>query len=170
MINQKAFFNNWEEFYQRYVLVFNLIVVITLVPFGWMYLQLESGSFEPYFEDDQLRWLGAVVLFFVAAAGLYRSYATYRDRIAGINKGIPVKHKLLTYYNIQINKFIRYELIAIVALAGMLLFQPVIFAIFYIFILFVFSLDWPKYTKVVEHLRLTKDEQALLEAKEPLPD
>lgn len=170
MIHQKAFFTNWEEFYQRYVLVFNLIVVITLVPFGWMYLQLENGSFEPYFQEDKLRWAGALVLFLVAGFGLYKSYATYRDRIASIDRALSVKQKLLVYYNIQISKFIWYELTAIVALVGMLSFQPVVFAVFYIFILFVFSLDWPKYTKVVEHLRLTKEEQALLESRESLPD
>ena len=162
-------FNNWNEFYQRYVLIFNLIVVVSLVPFGWMYLQLEHGLFQPYFSDSTTQWVGAGAMLPLIAYGLLRSFREARRNILAIPRDWSVRNKLAQYYKLQMRKFIMYEVMAIVSLAGMLMFQPIAFAIFYIFILFVFSLDWPKYVKVVEHLRLSKEEQEVLATSEVLP-
>jgi hypothetical protein len=169
MSNQTTTFSNWNAFYQRYVLIFNVIVVISLVPFGWMYLQLEHGLFQPYFSNGSTQWIGAGVMLPIIAYGLLRSYKDAQKNILAIPRDFSVRNKLANYYKLQMRKFVIYEMMAIVSLVGMLIFQPIVFAIFYIFILFVFSLDWPKYVKVVEHLRLSKEEQEVLATSEVLP-
>jgi hypothetical protein len=161
-------FKNWFEFYQQYVLIYNLIIVISLVPFGWMYLQIEAGNFSPLINENWIQWIGVIIWGGICLYLIYRSYNLARSRIIKIQGEETVKTKLSVYFNIQMSKFVWYELIAMLTLVGMVLFQPVVFAVLYLFILFVFSLDWPKYTKVVHHLQLNQEEQDLLESEEEL--
>lgn len=168
MFKSTDFFNNWYEYYQRYVLIFNLIVVISLLPFGWIYIEFEQGGIQPFFQNPWMQGVGILLMGAVGVWQLHRGYFGTRVLIRQIDKSATVKNKLRRYYEFQMRKFVRYELIAVLCILGMLLFHMVFFAIFYLFIIFLFSLDWPKYTKVVQHLRLNKEEQAQLESIEPL--
>ena len=149
--------------------MFNLIIVVSLIPFGWVYLQVDQGNFREFITDPIINWIGAGVFFIGGGFLLWRAYKVAQEQMLEIPRSESVRHKLQAYYEIQIRKFVQYELVSFIALVGMVLFQPTFFAIWYLFILFVFSLDWPKYDKVVRHLRLSKEEQELLAKTDILP-
>jgi hypothetical protein len=165
MTNIKAF-DSWYSFHQQLVLVFNLIIVVTLVPFGWIYLQVDSGRFEPYFSELWIRFVGALFLFGGASWIIWKSYRGGNEALKDYDQGLTIGQKLRYYYQVQIRKFLRYELACVLIVAGMYFFEPLLFAIAYLFVLFVFSLDWPKYDKVVLQMKFTKEDREVLEQKD----
>ena len=168
MFRSEGFITNWDGFYQRYVLVFNLIVAGPMAPFGWLYLRLEMGDLAPLVSSDIGRWSGSGLLCALSGYLVYMGYRGARKRIVALQGAGSLRSRLAGYYQIQLTKFFRYDLVTVLLLLGMVLFQPVVFAIGYLFMLFMFSLDWPSYTRVVHHLQLNRADQALLESGAPL--
>ena len=156
-------FKNWSEFYQKINLVFNAIIAFSLLPFGWVYLELERGVKRP----PLLEGTGLMVLsgafFVLIVLLLWRADKTYKRDLPAISRALPLGEKLMAYYQLQVRKFIWFEGAAVLALIITFVSKNFLFVLVYIFILFLFSLGRPKYDRVVEQLRLTKDEQKLLE-------
>lgn len=162
-------FDNWYTFYKQYVQTYNLIIVVSLVPFCWLYVQLDKQLLEPVVPDGIVNVIGSIFLGIACAFGLWTSFRTAKTKLKAINSETAIREKLKQYYRIQMDKFIQYEIVSVMLLISMWLFQPVLFASSYLFVLFLFSLDWPKFDKVAKHLNLTRSEQDLLAKTQLLP-
>lgn len=166
----KREFRNWSEFYQRISFLFNAIIAFTLLPFGWVYLELvEEESKEAIIGGDLLWVFNALFLSGVAIV-LYLAQQQFVRSMKSLSKSQSIRSKLKAYYTFSIRKYVFNEFAAILALVATYLSQQILFAIVYIFILFIFSLSRPKFDRVVQQLSLSKEEEEILAKSDELPE
>ena len=59
-------FTNWSDFYRHINLVFNAIIAVSLLPFGWVYLEIESaGMGSSILVDDQILYFNSISLILI---------------------------------------------------------------------------------------------------------
>ena len=165
----KKGFNNWSEFYQRISLIFHGIIAFSLLPFAWFYLELDSGLGEPVLKDTYLIIFNVLILVGIVLI-LYFSHQQFTGTLRSLRKSQSVRSKLQVYFDASLRKFIINEFAAVVALIGMVVGQEILFAVVYVFILFIFSLSRPRFDKVTQQLSLSKEEKELLAGSENLPE
>lgn len=165
----KKGFKNWSEFYQRISLLFNGIIAFSLLPFAWAYLELDQGFGTPLLGGVALIIFN-VVIFVGIVVVLYFAHIQFVKSLKTLKKSQSVRSKLQLYYSVSVRKYITNELAAILALGGTIISQEILFAVVYVFILFVFSLSRPRFDKVSEQLSLSDEEKELLATSDELPE
>ncbi len=161
-------FKNWNAFYQQFSLVYHGIIAFSLLPFGWAFLEIEKGSGGLRLLDGNNLIVFDAVLGLIIGMTLLVTYRRTKLAIDSISVELNVKAKLGEYYRIKLLRFFIYEGMAIVCLIAAYGNGDYFFVLVYLLILFTFSMDRPRYDKVVGELRLSKKEQAELEKGEDL--
>lgn len=154
-------FDNWSSFYQKISLVFNGIIALSLLPFAWVYLELEQFRRQTYFEGTSLLVFEVLSTLLIAVL-IYWGYSKFNSDLKKIDSEDSLSVKLGRYYKISVARYAIYEMAAIICLSLTYFAQELFFAVLYAFILFMFSLARPKYDNVVLHLRLSDEEKQLL--------
>ncbi len=154
-------FNNWSSFYKKLTLIFNAIVAFSLLPFAFLYLELEKYRRPTYFTGVELLVFEGLCLIVIGVI-LFWAHTGFKKSLRDQDKEQGLKSKLIFYYRIAIKRYIIYELAAIICLAATYFAQELFFAVVYIFILFILSLARPKYDNVVMHLQLNEEEKQIL--------
>ena len=159
----KRSFKNWTDFYQRLTLVFNAIIAFSLLPFAWVFLELERWGGGLQLISGTGLYIFEGILLILMGFGLNWAHRQGNQAIAAIPRKVILREKLIAYYQIQVRRLLFFEAIAVLALAATYVNSDYLFVLAYVFILFLFSLNRPRYDKVVQELRLSKEEQKVLE-------
>lgn len=154
-------FENWAAFYQRINMIFHSVIGLTLLPFAWVYLELEQRARSPLLSLDY-PYLVYVGVGLMVGILLYKTYQKTRDSIATINPKIRLQEKLNLYYEISVRHYLILGTCSLICLMFTFLLQGYFFAIYYIFILFLFSLHRPRYDHIIKKLKLTDKETEVL--------
>lgn len=161
-------FKNWNAFYQQFSLVYHGIIAFSLLPFGWVFLDIEKGSGGLQLLDGNRLLIFDLVLGLIIGLTLLATYQRTKQSIDNIEVDNFVRVKLGLYYRIKLLRFFIYEGMAIVCIIAAFANGDFFFVLAYLFILFMFSLDRPRYDKVVGELKLNKKEQQQLESENDL--
>ncbi len=105
---------------------------------------------------------GALLLFIGFV--LNWAHRQAKQSITSIPVKMGLKEKLHTYYQIQVRRLVFFEATAVLALIATFINSDYLFVFAYVFILFLFSMNRPKYDKVVGELKLNKEERKALES------
>lgn len=162
-------YKSWTEFYQRYMLIYNAIIAFSLFPFVWIFLELERGSGGQNLLSGTILYIFDGVMASILGGALKWIHSHSKKRVKDVNASMDLGLKLGAYEKIKSQKFILFELIAVAAMAFTYLNSDYVFVIFYLFILFLFSIDRPRYEHIVKDLQLSKEEQSIIEQGGDLP-
>jgi hypothetical protein len=162
-------FRNWNEFYQRINLFFHGIIAFSLIPFAYVYLDMEKNKDVVALAQGYEKVILNLVVVVVVVLMVYLAEFRLRNNLKQIPKDLTLREKLRQYLAIQSRKYIYLESAAVVALGATLLTRDYAFVFVYVFILFLFSLSRPKYDRIVTQLNLSKEEQAYLESGKDIP-
>ncbi len=160
----KKRFKNWSEFYQRINLVFNGIIAFSLLPFAWVFLELERGGGGLSIITGWSRYVFQASVLIMIGLGLNWAHRSGKKAIEAIPVKMTLRDKLWEYYQVQVRKLILFEATAVLALIATYINSDYLFVFAYVFILFLFSMNRPRYDKVVDELKLSKKERKLLES------
>lgn len=161
-------FQNWSEFYKKISLFFNGIVAFSLLPFAWIYLEVEQYPQEPIAEGSMLIVIQILVIGLISLI-IYYAHNQFKKGLENEEiRQMELYEKLSYYFGIAVRRYMIYEVAAIICMVSTYLTQTLLFAVVYIFVLFIFSLARPRYDNVVLHLRLSKEEKEKLTADNDL--
>ena len=156
---------NWEEFYRKLHTYFNGIIAISLLPFVFLFLELDTGeAVAAKVPDSWNTWL-IILLTIPIAIILFITHRRSVLAIGQIDESTPLKDKLTRYLQIQTKRFLMMEVASVLCVAGLYFSNNYLFVFIYVFILFLFSLIRPAYDSIVRQLKLTKKERAVIESK-----
>lgn len=144
-------FKDWTTFYQQINFVFNAIIGITLLPFAWVFLELEKSHIEPKIIIES-PWMIYVPITLLMGWYLNRSFQLTKKSISEIPRDQDERIKYQQYYQIQLRHYLILGIASAICLVFTYLLQVYFFAVLYIFILFLFSLNRPKYDRIYKDL------------------
>ena len=146
-------FKNWSEFYQRMTLIFHGIIAFSLLRFAWVFLEMERGSGGLSIVTGWSKYIFQISVSLIIGLVLNWANRSGKKAMLEIPIEITVKDKLWEYYQIQTRKLIFFEATAVLALLATYINSDYFFVFVYVIVLFLFSMNRPKYDKVVEELR-----------------
>ncbi len=161
-------FKNWHVFYQQITMIYNGIIAFSLLPFAWIFLEIEKGSGGLDLLLGRQLWVFDIVLSAIVGYVLWTTYRRSRITPENIPPEMKLRAKLSQYYSIKVNKFLIYESMALVAMIATYVNSDYFFVLIYVFILFLFSLDRPRYDRVVKEMNLSAEEKKQLESGDDL--
>ena len=152
----------WDRFYQRLNMTFHGVVAVSLIPFAWVFLEMQKEYPEGPLVDGQSAFLLKTGLFLAALAIWFLAYKAHRTLPEKISVHESIPQKLKTYLQLKLGFYGLLESSGILALVGLYVLEDHLFTAVYLVVLFAFSLSRPTYDKVVQELRLNKDEEEKL--------
>ncbi len=151
-------FKNWADYHQRLNLIFHGIVAMTMLPFVWLYLEIDSGNRGGVIDDSVVLVLFLIICLSLAAtAYIYRS----KQLIEALSK-LTLRSKLESYMRLQIVSYALLEGSALFATIAFYLTANYLFVVVYIAVLFVFSLFRPQLDRTCRELKLNSEQRSIL--------
>ena len=154
----KKKYNRWERFYNQLSLVFHGVIAVSLIPFGWAFLETQRESPDPPMVEGALfstiKWVFILLSLGVMISSFFysRNLGFQSDQEEEIDELLKVyKHKKLVDYAIL-------ETASLVAFLGLLITKDQLFSFLYVAVLFMFSFKRPTYDRVTNELGLSDDE------------
>lgn len=162
----KKKFNNWTDFYRKINFAFNGIIAASLVPFGWLLLEMQSNSkFVSAITDDLLPFIVLAVILLMSILLIWVVKSSNREMI-NIPNDDGIGRKLGLFYRIFLRQYLIMELIGLNAIVGLFFTRHYLFVCAYLGVLFWFSRIRPTYDFVVRNLLLKDDQIAQLASEE----
>ncbi|MEQ9230789.1 MAG: hypothetical protein RIF46_08890 [Cyclobacteriaceae bacterium] len=159
-------FKNWSEFHQRLNLIFHAIVAITMLPFVWLYLEIDSGNRSGLISDSVV-----TVLFVIISLSLASTAYLYRKKQLSETLTRPsLRSKLEAYMKLQIVSYALLEGSALFSTIAFYLTANYLFVVIYVAVLFVFSLFRPQLDRTCRELKLNNEERNLLAERTDIPE
>ena len=109
-------FKNWSEFYQRMTLIFHGIIAFSLLPFAWVFLEMERGSGGLSIVTGWSKYIFQISVSLIIGLVLNWANRSGKKAMVEIRIEMTVKDKLWEYYQIQTKKLIFFEATAVLAL------------------------------------------------------
>jgi hypothetical protein len=157
-------FKTWTDYHHRINLVFHAIVAFTLLPFTWIFLQIDSATREKLTQD----WF---IMFLLALPSLSLAFTAdvVGKKLVGEAVAKPtLREKLDAYFRAQVVMYAMLETGAIFATIAFYITTHYLFVVVYVLLLFVFSLKRPTLDKVSRELLLPKAEREVLANREEI--
>ncbi|MFY0690248.1 MAG: hypothetical protein JXQ90_23945 [Cyclobacteriaceae bacterium] len=152
-------FKSWSSFYQRINLVFNALIAISLLPFAYLYLEMQSAANRQPMIDSSYALAIQIVGLVVVIVLLFIAHSRSKRDFDSLNMDQDLSGKLQQYYQTQLVRYVLMELSAVLSFAIVFLLRDFLFIAVYVIILFWFSFVRPTYENVCKSLRLSKDER-----------
>ena len=160
-----SIFKTWTDFHHRLNLIFHAIVAVTMLPFVWLFLEVDANGKEGVLTDSVV-----VVLFLMVCLSLTGTAYMYKKKqLEEAGKKSNLRAKLDAYLRVQVANYALLEGAALFATLAFYLTASYIFVVVYIFILFVFSLSRPNLERACRELYLDKEERELLVDRKEIP-
>lgn len=160
-----SIFKTWTDFHHRLNLIFHAIVAVTMLPFVWLFLEVDANGKEGVLTDNVV-----FILFLVICLSLTGTAYMYKKKqLEEASKKLNLRAKLDAYLRVQVANYALLEGAALFATLAFYLTASYIFVVVYIFILFVFSLSRPNLERTCRELYLDKEERGLLGDREEIP-
>jgi hypothetical protein len=157
-------FKNWTDYHHRLNLIFHAIVAVTMLPFVWLFLEIDTDRRSGAMTDPVL-----IGLFIAICTSLTVTAFIYKKKqiTEAINQS-TLRQKMIVYQRVLVVNYLLLEGAAIFATLAFYLTANYLFAVIYIFILFVFSLGRPHLDKACRDLYLNMSEREILIEREEI--
>ena len=158
-------FKTWTDYHHKLNLIFHAIVAITMLPFVWLFLEIDSNEQNGIIID-----IAIVTLFTLVCLSLTGTAYIYKKKqLEGVRNKSSLRIKLEMYLWVLIVNYSLLEGGALFATLAFYLTANYVFVVVYLFILFVFSLSRPNLDRTCRELYLNKEERELLINLEEIP-
>ncbi|MEO9966096.1 MAG: hypothetical protein ABJF11_09925 [Reichenbachiella sp.] len=160
-------YKNGEEYYNKIYLLFNALIAVSLLPFGYLLLLRQTGSLQsqvPY----PLNPLLVVVLILSAAALIYQSYRSFSNFVQSDKTESTLREKLNEYRSESFRKYMAYLLASLILVCGLFLTANGLFIVAYIATTILLSLKRPTLNTIIEDLQLSEEDQKVLIEKKTI--
>ena len=159
-------FKNWTDYQQRLNFIFHAIVAVTMLPFVWLYLEIDTDRREGVFDDPVI-----LILFLLICISLSLTSFLYKKKqLETIPNSNSMRDKLINYQRIMIVAYALIEGAALFATIAFYLTANYVFVLVYISTLFAFSLGRPSLDRISRDLKLSKENREVLINRDPIPD
>ena len=151
-------FKTWTDYHHKLNLIFHAIVAVTMLPFVWLFLEIDSNGQTGVISD-----IASIVLFALVSLSLTGAAYIYKKKcLEEIGRKSDLRAKLEAYLKILVVNYALLEGGALFATLAFYLTASYVFVVVYLFILLVFSLSRPNLDRTCRELYLNKEERALL--------
>ncbi len=153
---------SWPDFHHRINLVYHGIIALSLFPFAFIFLNIDSGvSKTPLIASTWLAVLhiGTIPLI---TGSFFMVWRHSEKNLSRINENSDIRKRIISYFKFQTRRYLLLELGAIICLLGMWLSLNYLYIILYLIALVQFSLLRPSQDKVIRDLKFTKEERERL--------
>ena len=158
-------FKTWTDYHHKLNLIFHAIVAITMLPFVWLFLEIDSNEQNGIIID-----IAIVTLFTLVCLSLTGTAYIYKKKqLEGVRNKSGLRIKLEMYLWVLIVNYALLEGGALFATLAFYLTANYVFVVVYLLILFVFSLSRPNLDRTCRELYLNKEERELLINLEEIP-
>lgn len=161
-------YKNGEEFFFKYNQLFHVVLAISLLPFGIIWLAKKRG-FQLEMPSDIIQYAGYAVLGLVIFFLLYRSFRDYKESYKTYSKDWTLREKLDFFYRINYKKYLYLGIATVIAVVGYLVDKSYFFIIIYVFLLFSMSVGRPAERKIEKELAMSKEEKEVFRKKQDIP-
>ena len=159
-------FKNWTDYQQRLNFIFHAIVAVTMLPFVWLYLEIDTDRREGVFDDPVI-----LILFLLICISLSLTSFLYKKKqLETIPHSNSLRDKLINYQRIMIVAYALLEGAALFATIAFYLTANYVFVLVYISALFAFSLGRPSLDRISRDLKLSKESREILINRDQIPD
>ena len=153
----KLQYKNGEEFFLKYNQFFHLVIALSLLPFGLIWLAKKKG-FELEVPSEAVGYvlyavLGGLILFL-----FFRSMRSYKTGYKDFSKEWTLREKLDFFYSSNYKKYLGLGIATLIAVAGYLVDTSYFFIFVYVLLLFSMSIGRPAERKIEKELALSKEE------------
>ncbi len=160
-----SIFKTWTDYHHRLNLIFHAIVAITMLPFVWLFLEIDANGREGLLTD-----IVVILLFLLVCLSLTLTAFIYKKKHLKEAAGnSTLRSKLEAYLRVQIVNYALLEGSALFATLAFFLTASYLFVVAYILVLFVFSMNRPNLDRVSRELFLSKKERELLIDRKEIP-
>lgn len=153
----KLNYKNGEEFFLKYNQFFHLVIALSLLPFGLIWLARKKG-YELVLPSETVGYVVYVVLGGLILFLYIYSIRSYRAGYKDFSKQWTLRQKLDFFYASNYRKYTGLGIATLVAVGGYLVDQSYFFVFAYILLLFSMSIGRPAERKIEKELALTKEE------------
>ena len=154
----KKKYNKWEKFYNQLSLVFHGVIAVSLIPFGWAFLETQREFPDPPMIEgslfDTIKW----VLILLSLGIMVSSFLYSRNLIFQSGREKNISELLKVYKDKKLVDYAILESASLVAFLGLLITKDQLFSFLYVAILFMFSFKRPTYDRVTSELGLSDSE------------
>jgi hypothetical protein len=158
-------FKNWADYLQRLNLIFHAIVAVTMLPFVWLYLEIDTEQRTGAFDDPVI-----LILFFLVCLSLAGTSILYKKKqLQVFSFQSSLREKLIDYQRVMIVVYALLEGSAVFATIAFYLTANYLFVFVYLLILFGFSLGRPTLDRISRELKLSSEDKNLLVNREDIP-
>lgn len=158
-------FKTGEDFYHKIYLRFNGLVALVLIPFGYMILEMQSGTELDQVNNLYVNWLLVILLSIAGGLILHKSKKRFINDLEIATKQETLRQKLELYLSIANRKFLNFALASLIFDAGLYLTGSPIMIVAFVVAMILISLGRPTLDLIVRELRLNKIEQQVLRDK-----
>lgn len=153
-----ASYNNWEQFYHKYNLIFNGLVALPLLPFAFLFLETQKEFPEAPLLEGTSSWVLMGVATAIGGVAVFLSYRWKGEMPAIFKDYDSVREKLDAYISFKLKQFLILEVPAVCAMIGLYLTKEQFFTVLYIAVLAIYSLSRPTFDGVVRELGVSAKE------------
>jgi hypothetical protein len=155
-------FKETEGFINKLRLIVYGLLAIPLLLFVVLYLRTNRGEdIEPLMAESLV--LPVAALMIVSGVGLIiAAYFIFRRRLKQLRQEPMLSIKFNGYYKAIIVKFSLFEAALVLSVAGLMITGVQLFVVLFVLVIFVFSVENPSMRKLLNHLRINKNEKEML--------
>lgn len=160
-----SIFKTWTDYHHRLNLLFHAIVAVTMLPFVWLFLEVDANGREAVVSD-----IVVTILFLLICLSLAGTAHIFKKKqLTDASQKSTLRLKLDSYLRIQLANYALLEGSALFATLAFYLTASYVFVVVYIFLLFVFSLSRPNLERTCRELSIDKEEKDLLADRKDIP-
>lgn len=153
----KLQYKNGEEFFLKYNQFFHLVIALSLLPFGLIWLAKKKG-FEIVLPSETVAYVIYAVLGSLIVLLFIRAMRGYKASFKDFAKEWTLREKLDFFYASNFKKYIGLGVATLIAVAGYLVDTSYFFIFAYVLLLFSMSIGRPAERKIEKELALSKEE------------
>ena len=157
----KLKFSSWADYHHQIYRIYHGIIALSLVPFFLVFLELEVTQLK---EPIVAQWLSRLIPILLIPVIGYLNWQVWKsgDFAYPTEEGKTIREKLVLFRKTEIKKYVRLEVLSVLALGGLWLTANYFFVIIYFALLAQFSFLRPSEDRFARNMRLTKEERNAL--------
>jgi hypothetical protein len=149
-------FYSVKPFLDKINLIFNSILALPLVAFGWLYLEAKAERFEAFANSSTANIINFIFPFVVLSVIGVSGYL-FKRKVSQISKEKNLEAKLDEYLRIALMKYAGLVLALVISVIGYYLTLSNTMVVMFVIVLVFFSINKPSALRIANNLNL-KDE------------
>ena len=158
-------FKNGEDYYNHIYLVFNALIAVSLLPFSFILLEMQGATIYDKMLGDTLSYLLMALTISITAYFTYQSFKQIKSFRAKPIEHLTLRVKLESYRSIIVQHYIYLSLFCLLVTVVLYMTRSNLMVVYYVFLLVLLSINRPTLKRIVEQLKLSKQEQEILYEK-----